>query len=130
MGNRFSNLKCKEVVNVCDGCRLGYVCDVEVDCRCGQICAIIVPGKGRCFGLLGHGEDFVIPWKCIRQIGDDIILIEGDTDLWKNTLKFSKKTLAIFGSIDYNISAQKNCDIITHHTLPDFPPQCRLAVGG
>ena len=83
MGNRFSNLKCKEVVNVCDGCRLGYVCDVEVDCRCGQICAIIVPGKGRCFGLLGHGEDFVIPWKCIRQIGDDIIRIEGDTDKFR-----------------------------------------------
>ena len=83
MGNRFSNLKCKEVVNICDGCRLGYVCDVEVDCRCGQICAIIVPGKGRCFGLLGHQEDFVIPWKCIRQIGDDIILIEGDLDKFR-----------------------------------------------
>ena len=32
--------------------------------------------------------------------------------------------------MDYNISAQKFCDIITHLTLPDFPPQCRLAVGG
>ena len=31
MGNRFSSLKCKEVVNVCDGCRLGFVSDVEVD---------------------------------------------------------------------------------------------------
>ena len=83
MGNRFSSLKCKEVVNVCDGCRMGYVCDVEVDCRCGQIVAIVVPGKGKGFGLLGCREDFVIPWKCIRQIGDDIILVEGDTDKFR-----------------------------------------------
>ncbi len=80
MGDRFTSLKCKEVVNVCDGCRLGFVCDVEVDCRCGQIVALIVPGHSRCFGLLGRQEDFVIPWKCIRQIGDDIILIEGNLD--------------------------------------------------
>lgn len=83
MGNRFSSLKCKEVVNICDGCRLGYVCDVEVDCRCGQIVAIIIPGKGRCLGLLGRGDDYVIPWKCIRQIGDDIILVEGDPDKFR-----------------------------------------------
>ena len=83
MGNRFTSLKCKEVVKVCDGCRLGFVCDVEVDCRCGQILSIIVPGRGRCFGLLGRGEDFVIPWRCIRQIGDDIILIEGDLDKFR-----------------------------------------------
>ena len=80
MGDRFTSLKCKEVVNVCDGCRLGFVCDVEVDCCNGQIVAIVVPGQSRCFGLLGRQEDFVIPWKCIRRIGDDIILVEGDLD--------------------------------------------------
>ena len=36
MGNRFSSLKCKEVVNVCDGCRLGYVGDVECILPQGQ----------------------------------------------------------------------------------------------
>ena len=80
MGNRFSTLKCKEVVNVCDGCRLGFVCDVEVDCCNGQICSIIVPGHTKAFGLLGRQEEYVIPWKCIRQIGDDIILVEGNLD--------------------------------------------------
>ena len=83
MGNRFSNLKCKEVVNVCDGCRMGYVCDVEVDCCSGRIAAIVVPGRGRCFGLLGCREDYVIPWQCIRQMGDDIILVEGDPDKFR-----------------------------------------------
>lgn len=83
MGNRFSNLKCKEVVNVCDGTRLGFVSDVEVDVKCGQILAIIVPGHGKCFGLLGRHDDFVIPWQCIRQIGDDIILVDGNLDKFR-----------------------------------------------
>ncbi len=83
MQNRFTNLKCKEVINVCDGCRLGFVSDVEVDCGCGQILAIVVPGKGRCFGLLGCREDFVIPWQCIRRIGDDIILVDGDLNKFR-----------------------------------------------
>ena len=83
MGNRFSNLKCKEVVNVCDGCRLGFVTDVEVDLKTGRIVAIIVPGRGKCFGLIHGHEDFVIPWDCIRRIGDDIILIDGDLDRFR-----------------------------------------------
>lgn len=80
MNSRFTGLKCKEVVNICDGCRLGYVCDVEVDCKSGKLISIIVPGPGRCFGLLGRHEEYVIPWCDIRQIGDDIILVDGDLD--------------------------------------------------
>ncbi len=83
MSNRFSNLKCKEVVNICDGTRLGFICDVEVNTCSGQICAIIVPGPSKCFGLIGCHEDFVIPWCCIKQIGDDIILIEGEPEKFR-----------------------------------------------
>ena len=75
MCNRFTKLKCKEVINVCDGCRLGYVSDVEVDCKCGQITAIIVPGPCKLFGF-GRQEDYVIPWHCIRRIGPDIVLVD------------------------------------------------------
>lgn len=78
MSNRFSSLKCKEVVNVCDGCRLGYVADVTVDLKCGRILTLIVPGPCRFCGILGRHEDYVIPWECIRQIGDDLILVEGN----------------------------------------------------
>ena len=38
--------------------------------------AIIVPGPCRILGLWGRREDFVIPWKCIRRIGPDIILVD------------------------------------------------------
>ena len=73
---RMSELKCREVINICDGCRIGFVSDLELDCTGGNVVALIVPGKLRCFGLLGREDDFVIPWCCIRRIGDDIILVE------------------------------------------------------
>lgn len=80
MGNRFSSLRCREVVNICDGCRLGFVSDVEIDLKCGRVVAIIVPGPCKFFGVLGRHDDFVIPWGCIRQIGDDIILVDAELD--------------------------------------------------
>ena len=76
MGMRVPELSCKEVVCIRDGARLGYVADVEVEVPDGQVCAIVVPGKCRFFGLLGRTEDFVIPWNAIRRVGDDIILVD------------------------------------------------------
>jgi YlmC/YmxH family sporulation protein len=76
MGMRVTELSCKEVVCIRDGARLGYVADVEVEVPEGQVCAIVVPGKCRLFGLLGRTEDFVIPWNAIRRVGDDIILVD------------------------------------------------------
>lgn len=76
MVNRFSQLRRKEVINVCDGCRLGFVGDVEIKIPEGEVKAIIVFGPCRFFGLFGRGEEFYIPWECIQRIGDDIILID------------------------------------------------------
>ena len=76
MGMRVTDLSCKEVVCVSDGARLGYVSDVEVEVPEGQVRAIVVPGRGKWFGLLGRTEDYVIPWNAIRRVGDDIILVE------------------------------------------------------
>jgi len=73
---RITELRYKEVINVCDGMRLGYVYDAAIDQLTGKVVAIIVPGPCRYFGLFGREDDYVIPWECIRRIGDDIILIE------------------------------------------------------
>ena len=73
---RIRDLRCKEVINICDGSRLGCVADVEVRFPEGQVCAVIVYGPCRFFGLFGRGEEFYIPWDCIQRIGDDIILID------------------------------------------------------
>ena len=78
MSLRFTQLQCKEVICVNDGRRLGFITDVVVELPEGQICAIIVPGPCRFFGLVGRQEDFRIPWNCIRIIGQDTILVECD----------------------------------------------------
>ena len=76
MGCRVTDMRCKEVINVKDGQRLGFISDVEVEIPEGQVCALIVPGPCRFFGLFGRKDDFVIPWRCIRRIGEDIVLVE------------------------------------------------------
>lgn len=70
------NIREKEVINACDGRRLGYVADIEFDICDGRITAIIVPVKG---GFLGCGaESIVIPWEKIKKIGVDIILVDAE----------------------------------------------------
>ena len=73
---KLSELRCKEVICVADGRRLGFVCDVEIESPEGCVRSIIVPGPCRFLGLIGRKEDYVIPWQCIRRIGPDIILVE------------------------------------------------------
>lgn len=72
---RALTFKQKEVINLADGRRLGYVQDVEANFETGEITAIIVPGSSKMFAL-GQKNDIVIPWNNIKRIGDDIILVE------------------------------------------------------
>lgn len=77
---RFCELKTKEVINICSCKSLGCPVDIEFDCKTGQMEALIIPGPGKFCGLLGRESTFIIPWKCICQIGDDIILVEIEED--------------------------------------------------
>ncbi len=72
---RAMTFKQKEVINLIDGKRLGFVQDVEADFESGKITAIIVPGNSKIFNI-GTKGDMVIPWEKIKRIGDDIILVE------------------------------------------------------
>lgn len=72
---RITDMHSKEVINVCDGTRLGCVDDVEVDTCTAEIVAIVVHGRGRLFGLLGRCEDIVIGWREIEVIGDETVLV-------------------------------------------------------
>ncbi|MBP5166301.1 MAG: YlmC/YmxH family sporulation protein [Oscillospiraceae bacterium] len=73
---RIEDLRCREVINICDGMRMGYVDDVLIDTSCGRVVAVVVPGPCRFFGLFGRGDDYVISWECIVRIGSDLILAE------------------------------------------------------
>ena len=54
----------------------GYVQDVTADLESGVITSIIVPGNTKFFNMFAVNNDIVIPWKNIKCIGDDIILVE------------------------------------------------------
>mgnify|MGYP001067372894 CR=1 FL=1 len=76
--NRSSDFRQKEVINLSDGKRLGFVSDVEIDLETGRVEAIILPGVGKLFGLIGKDNEFSIPWEKITKVGEDIILVDLD----------------------------------------------------
>ena len=77
MDSRIGELRYKEVINVTDGTRYGYVGDVEVDLESGRVLALVVPGRLRFFGLLGREPDRIFPWESVKRFGADIILVDG-----------------------------------------------------
>lgn len=76
--SRIDDFKQKEVINVSDGRRLGFVSDIEVSFEEGRIESIIIPGGGKFFGIIGKDSEVIIPWERIRKIGEDIILVDMD----------------------------------------------------
>lgn len=83
----FSSLRDKEVINICDGRRLGYIYDVEINICTGAVTAIIVLFDCRVFGF-GKCEELVIPWDKIQCVGDDAVLVSVGPELYA---KFSCK---------------------------------------
>lgn len=73
METSFSELKQKETVNICDGKRLGKVCDVVFTFPEGKVQGIVVPG-GR--GFRWGKDDVFIGLKQIVRIGEDVVLVE------------------------------------------------------
>lgn len=72
---RVYDLRQKEVINEADCKVLGCVADVEFDAVSGCILALIIPGPGKLCGILGREMEYVIPFKSVRRIGEDIILV-------------------------------------------------------
>ncbi len=76
MNCSINDLKAKEVINISDGVRLGYVSDVEIDLSNGRLVSLVVEGSYKMMGLFGKSADIVIKWENIKKIGSDIIVIE------------------------------------------------------
>ncbi|MCR5652798.1 MAG: YlmC/YmxH family sporulation protein [Ruminococcus sp.] len=78
MNCSLSQLRNKEVINSRNGCRIGYVDDLEVNTRDARVCALIIYGRLKLFGLLGRKDDCVISWDRIELIGEDTILVSSE----------------------------------------------------
>lgn len=75
---RIYDFREKEVINLADGARLGYIFDAELDLETGKVTSLIIPGPGKVLGLFGKESEYSIPWEAIKKIGDDIVLINTD----------------------------------------------------
>lgn len=84
---RLCELREKEVINTCDCKRLGCVVDIILDICNGRIESIIIPGPGRICGFLGSDSEYIIPFECIKKIGEDIILVEICEEKFLHTCK-------------------------------------------
>ncbi len=76
MSTKGLDFKHKEVINITDAKRLGFVQDVNAELDSGTITSIVVPGNSKFFNLFSGDSEIVIPWSRIRCIGEDIILVE------------------------------------------------------
>ncbi len=72
----FTELKQKDVVNICDGRRLGKPIDLVLgDTACVE--ALVVPaGSGFLSLLRQEKEGCLVPWERVLRIGSDVILVE------------------------------------------------------
>ena len=79
----FSQMRCLDVVNMCDGRMLGKPIDIVLKTGSanmpGQamVEAIVVPAPGGIWTFVrADREGYVVPWQRIRRIGDDVILVD------------------------------------------------------
>ncbi|PLT34163.1 YlmC/YmxH family sporulation protein [Bacillus sp. V5-8f] len=73
---RLSELSGKEIVDVKRAERLGILgqTDLEIN-ESGQITALIIPSV-KWFGLRKNGSEIRVPWRHIKKIGTDMIIID------------------------------------------------------
>ena len=91
MQSSFLELRCKEVVNVVDGKKLGHIVDIVFDLQSGVICGLVVPGDKNFWNIFKSGGELFIPYNQICKIGDDTILVELYSAVPKSTqLSFDK----------------------------------------
>ena len=90
----FLELRCKEVVNVVDGKRLGHIVDIVFELASGRITGLVVPGDKNIWNVFKSGGEIFVPYNQICKIGDDTILVELYSTVPRsssNTITFDEK---------------------------------------
>ena len=70
-----SEMECMEVINLCDGGKLGFPNALELCADDGRVTALLIPRENGFLGL-GRSEHYRIPWCRIECIGEDAILVK------------------------------------------------------
>jgi len=72
----FSDFKRKEVINLHDCNKLGYVVDMEIDKCSGCIIKLVVDSGKLALPFFHCDQEYIICYKDIKQIGPDIIIVD------------------------------------------------------
>ncbi len=76
MESSFIELRCKEVVNILDGRKLGHIIDLVFDLGSARVLGFVVPGEKTGWNVFKNTNQLFIPYGCIVRIGEDAILVE------------------------------------------------------
>ncbi len=79
---RVSDIMEKEVINVKNGKRMGYITDIDMDVNEGKVISFTITGSSDGRGFFSRGyEDHVIFWNDILKIGCDTIIVNIGSEL-------------------------------------------------
>ena len=68
------DIRKKEIINLCDGARIGCATDFEISLCDAKILALIVASGGAL--SFWKKDKIIIPWEKIECIGEDTILVK------------------------------------------------------
>lgn len=88
---RFSQIRRCEVINIRTCRRLGYVVDMELDIKEGIVKAFLVPATTRFCWWFTKYQEYVISWCDVRQIGEEIILVDIDEEKWLHSSRENER---------------------------------------
>lgn len=77
---RMSDLMEKEIINIKNGKKLGYITDIELDVENGKVSSFSITGCAGSFFSRGVEIDTVF-WKDILRIGCDTIIVNIGSNL-------------------------------------------------
>ena len=73
----YTELKCKQLINVVDGKCLGRIIDLVMDVKSCKVLGLVVPHPScSSWSLFKRAKEVFIPFNCICKIGIDVILVE------------------------------------------------------
>ncbi len=84
---RISDIMDKEVINVKNGKRLGYIMDIDIDLTEGKVVSFSISGSDT-RGFFSRGNDGqVVFWNDILKIGYDTIIVNIGSEINLDELK-------------------------------------------
>ncbi len=70
-----TDLKEKEVINIENGEKLGFIDDIEFESETGIVAALVIFGRSHFWGLFGRESDIILSCNDIELIGKDTVLV-------------------------------------------------------